>query len=45
MQRIKILIVDDQPIICEGLNTILQFEEDFEILGICHNGHESIKFL
>lgn len=44
MTKIKILIVDDQPIVCEGLNTILQFEEDFEVVGICHNGREALGF-
>lgn len=40
--KVKILIVDDQPIICEGLKTILQFEEDFEVVGVCRNGQEAL---
>jgi len=44
MKKIKILIVDDQPIVCEGLKTILQFEEDFEVVGVCHNGQEALDF-
>jgi len=42
MKKIKILIVDDQPIVCEGLNTILQLEGDFEITGVCQNGREAL---
>ena len=42
MNKIKILIVDDQPIVCEGLNVILQLEDDFEVTGICHNGQEAL---
>lgn len=42
MKKIKILIVDDQPIVCEGLKTILQLEEDFEVVGVCHNGQEAL---
>jgi DNA-binding NarL/FixJ family response regulator len=42
MKKIRILIVDDQPIVCEGLNTILQLEEDFEVTGVCHNGQEAL---
>lgn len=42
MKKIKILIVDDQPIVCEGLKTILQLEEDFEVEGVCHNGLEAL---
>ncbi|HBV98643.1 MAG: hypothetical protein JL50_17565 [Peptococcaceae bacterium BICA1-7] len=44
MNKIRILIVDDQPIVCEGLNAILQLEEDFEITGVCHNGQEALDF-
>lgn len=44
MNKIKILIVDDQPIVCEGLNAILQLEEDFEVIGVCHNGQEALNF-
>ncbi len=44
MNKIKILIVDDQPIVCEGLNTILKLEEDFEVVGVCHNGQEALEF-
>lgn len=44
MKKIKILIVDDQPIVCEGLNTIFQFEENFEVVGVCHNGQEALDF-
>lgn len=44
MKKIKILIVDDQPIVCEGLNTILQLEEDLEVVGICHDGQKALDF-
>ena len=44
MNKIKILIVDDQPIVCEGLNTILQLEDDFEVTGVCHNGQEALDY-
>jgi YesN/AraC family two-component response regulator len=42
MKKIKILIADDQPIVCEGLNTILQLEDDFEVVGVCLNGQEAL---
>jgi DNA-binding NarL/FixJ family response regulator len=44
MKKIRILIVDDQLIVCEGLNTILQLEEDFEVMGICHDGQKALDF-
>lgn len=43
MNMIRILIVDDQPIVCEGLNAILQLEEDFEVAGVCYNGQEALE--
>ncbi|MGE5390225.1 MAG: response regulator, partial [Deltaproteobacteria bacterium] len=43
MRKIRILIADDQPIICEGLKVILQLEEDFEVVGICSNGQEAME--
>jgi len=43
MNTIKILIVDDQAIVCEGLKTILQLEDDFEVVGIGHNGQEALN--
>jgi len=43
MDKIKILIVDDQSIVCEGLNTILRWEDDFEVVGIGHNGQEALE--
>lgn len=42
MSRIKILIIDDQLIVREGLKTILQLEEDFEIVGAGSNGQEAL---
>ena len=44
MNKIRILIVDDQSIICEGLNTILRLEDDFEVTGVCHNGQEALDY-
>jgi len=44
MNKIRILIVDDQPIVCEGLKVIFQVEEDFEVLGVCYNGQEALEF-
>lgn len=43
MKKIRILIADDQPIICEGLKVILQLEEDFEVVGVCSNGQEALE--
>lgn len=37
----RILIVDDDALICDGLKIILEMEEDFQVLGIAHNGNEA----
>lgn len=41
--KIRILIADDQPIVCEGLKVILQMEEGFEVVGTCSNGQEALE--
>ncbi|MGE5422746.1 MAG: response regulator [Ignavibacteriales bacterium] len=43
MKKIRILIADDQPIVCEGLKVILQLEKDFEVVGVCSNGQEALE--
>ena len=43
MNRIKILLVDDQPLFREGLRTLLSVHRDFEVVGEGGNGVEAIK--
>jgi DNA-binding NarL/FixJ family response regulator len=40
---IKILICDDQEIVCEGLQRILEAEPDFLVVGIAHDGQEALE--
>lgn len=40
---ISIMIVDDQRLLREGLQTILQSEEGLLIVGICENGLEALQ--
>ncbi len=42
-EMIKILIADDQMMIREGLRTILDLEEDMEVVGAANNGVEVCK--
>lgn len=42
---IKIVIVDDHALIREGLNRILSFEDDLEIVAEAKNGYEAIEIL
>jgi DNA-binding NarL/FixJ family response regulator len=43
MDKIKILIVDDQTLMREGLKTILSLEEDMEVVGLAENGIAAIE--
>lgn len=41
---IKVLITDDEKLICEGLRVLLEVYEDIEVVGVCHNGLEALRF-
>jgi hypothetical protein len=43
MEKIRVLIVDDEPIAHEGLRTLLTPERDVEIIGENRNGREAIQ--
>jgi DNA-binding NarL/FixJ family response regulator len=43
MNKIKIIIVDDQRLMREGLKTILDLEDDFSVEGIAANGREALE--
>ena len=42
---IRLLIVDDQLLVCEGLRTILSTVPDIEVVGIANNGSQAIEFV
>lgn len=44
-EKIKVVVVDDHDLIREGLNRILSFEDNLEILGKCRNGKEVVELL
>lgn len=39
---IKILICDDQEIVCEGLKHILESDPELKVVGIAHDGQEAL---
>ncbi|MEC1741504.1 response regulator transcription factor [Schinkia azotoformans] len=44
MSLITILIADDQRLMSDGLKTILDLEEDMEVIGTVSNGKEAYEF-
>lgn len=40
---IRIIVADDQEIIRDGLQTIIEMEEDMEVVGVAENGHQACE--
>ena len=40
---IRLLLVDDQELVCQGLKAMLSLESDLEIVGIANNGQDAIE--
>lgn len=40
---IRLLLVDDQNLICQGLNAMLSLESDLEVVGVANNGEMAIE--
>ena len=45
MKQIKLLIVDDQSLMRDGLKSVLSLEKDFEVIGTAANGVEAIQLI
>lgn len=43
MEKVKVLIVDDHPIVQEGLVRLLDSEPGLECVGIANNGEEAVE--
>jgi DNA-binding NarL/FixJ family response regulator len=41
----RLLLVDDQRLMTDGLKTILQSRDDLDVAGIAQNGHQALAFL
>lgn len=41
-QKIRLMIVDDHPLVRAGLQRTFEFEDDIELIGFCANGDEAI---
>lgn len=43
MERIRVLIADDHPLIREGLNSLLERQEDLDVVGVANSGPDAIS--
>lgn len=43
MGAIKVLVVDDQALICDGIAKLLEGERDIEVVGKAYGGQEAIE--
>ena len=44
-ERMRILVVDDEPVAREGVRQLLQAEPDVEIVGECTDGQSALRAL
>lgn len=39
---IQVLLVDDHPVVCEGLAAIIGNEDDLAVVGVAHDGRDAV---
>ncbi|MEN8240784.1 MAG: response regulator transcription factor [Chloroflexota bacterium] len=42
---IKVLVCDDQVVVCEGLEMILNSDKTIEVVGIAHDGYQALELV
>jgi len=42
---IRVMICDDQEVVCQGLNAILSTADNLQVTGIANNGQEALELL
>jgi len=43
MYKIRVLLVDDHPILCDGLRSLLALQDDMEVVGEAYDGRGAIE--
>ena len=43
ISRIRLLIVDDHPVVCEGLRSIVLHSPQIELVGVCWTGESALR--
>jgi DNA-binding NarL/FixJ family response regulator len=44
-ERIRVLIVDDQRLLCEGFRKLIELEPDLEVVGMAGDGEEALAVI
>jgi DNA-binding NarL/FixJ family response regulator len=44
-ERIRVLIVDDQRLLCEGFRKLIELEPDLEVVGMAADGEEALAMV
>ena len=44
-ERLRVLIVDDQRLLCEGFRELIELEPDLEVVGMAGNGEEALAIM
>ena len=42
MAKIRVFVVDDHPVVCDGIRHMLEVEDDIEVVGEAYSGEEAI---
>jgi two-component system response regulator NreC len=45
MQKIKIMVVDDHAVLCDGIRTLISLHDDLKIVGEASDGKEAVKMV
>ena len=44
-EQINVLIVDDHPIVRQGMEMLLEIQDDIDVIGVVENGQEAVDFV
>jgi len=44
-ERLRVLIVDDQRLLCEGFRKLIELEPDLEVVGMAGDGEEALAMV
>ncbi len=45
VERLRVLIVDDQRLLCEGFRKLIELEPDLEVVGMAADGEEALTMI